>query len=108
MATIPRTSSKRVANIRISLALCFAVDWSSTCSCFQTASNPWDFRIPDEDDDLENMFPPAPSSWLDRLHNDGYYSFDANDPFRYEVGKIRTKPGHKLKETLGLAAQVGQ
>jgi len=95
---------KREAKIRISSALVSPETAPALVRALQTASNPWDFRIPDEDDDLQIDVPPFRLlGWLANIEGDT--RFDDHDPFRYEVGQIRAKPGRKLVETLGLVSQ---
>lgn len=97
---------KREANIRISSSLVSPETAHALVRALQTASNPWDFRIPDEDDDLQIDVPPFRLlGWLAYIEGDK--RFDDHDPFRYEVGQIRAKPGRKLAEALGLVPQVG-
>ncbi len=63
----------------------------------QTASNQWDFRIPDEEDELQIDAPPySLVGWL--AHIGGDAGFDEHDPFRYEVGQTRVKRGRKPAE----------
>lgn len=97
---------KRETNIRICSALVSPDTAPALVRALQTVSNPWDFRIPDEDDDLQIDVPPYHLlGWLG--HVEGDTRFDQNDPFRYEVGRIRAKPGRKLTETLGLVEKAG-
>lgn len=97
---------KREGNIQINSALVSPETAPALVRALQTASNPWDFRIPDEDDDLQIDVPPYRLlGWL--AHIEGDMRFDENDPFRYEVGQIRAKPGRKLAEALGLVPQAG-
>lgn len=96
----------REANIQISSALVSPETALALVRALQTASNPWDFRIPNEDDDLQiDVAPYRLLGWL--AHIEGDKRFDAHDPFRYEVGQIRAKPGRKLAEALGLVPQAG-
>jgi hypothetical protein len=97
---------EREANIRISSALVSPETAPALVRALQTASNPWDFRIPDEDDDLQINAPPyCLIGWLAHIESDK--RFDDHDPFRYEVGQIRAKPGRKLAEAFGLVPQAG-
>ena len=98
--------SKREANVQISSALVSPETAPALVRALQTASNPWDFGIPDENDDLQINVPPYRLlGWL--AHIEGEKRFDDHDPFRYEVGQIRAKPGRKLAKALGLVPQVG-
>lgn len=96
---------KREANIRISSALVSPETAPALVRALQTASNPWDFRIPDEDDFLEIDLPPyCFLGWI--AYVEGDKRFDEHDPFRYEVSQIRAKPGRQLAEALGLVPQA--
>jgi len=98
---------KRETNIRISSALVSPETAPALVCALQTASNPWDFRIPDEDDNLQINAPPySLIGWLASIEGD-LLGFDNHDPFRYEVGKIRTKPGRKLAKLVELVPQAG-
>jgi hypothetical protein len=97
---------KREANIQVNSALVSPETASALVRALQTASNPWDFKIPDEDDRLEiDALPYRLSGWIANIEGDA--RFDEKDPFRYEVSKIRAKPGRQLIETLGLVPQAG-
>ena len=97
---------KREANIRISSALVSPETAPALVRALQTASNPWDFLIPNEDDDLQINAPPyCLIGWL--AHIEDGKRFDEHDPFRYEVGQISAKPGRKLTKALGLVPQAG-
>lgn len=97
---------KRVADIKIRSALVAPDTAPALVRALQTASSPWDFRIPDENDDLQIDAPPYRLlGWL--AHIEGDIRFDDNDPYRYDVGQIRVKPGHRLAETLDLVPLAG-
>jgi hypothetical protein len=97
---------KREANVRISSALVSPEAAPALVRALQAANNPWNFRIPGEDDELQIDEPPYRLlGWL--AHIEGGTRFDENDPFRYEVGQIRAKPGRKLTKTLELVPQAG-
>jgi hypothetical protein len=97
---------KREANIRIRSALVSPETAPALVRALQTVSNSWDFRIPDEDDDLQIDVPPySLIGWL--AYVEGDKRFDEHDPFRYEVDQIRAKPGRKLAEALGLVPKAG-
>lgn len=97
---------QREANIRISSALVSPETAPALVRALQTASNPWDFQMPDEDDDLQIDIPPYHLiGWL--AHTEGDKRFDEHDPFGYEVDQILSKPGRKLADSIGLVPQVG-
>lgn len=97
-------SPKREMNVQISSALVSPKTAPALVRALQTASNPWDFGLPDEHDDLKIDVPYHQLlGWIATF--DGDMRFDANDPFRYEVGYIRAKPGRKLIEAFNLVPQ---
>jgi hypothetical protein len=97
---------KRETNIQISSALVSPKTAPALVRALQTASNPRDFRIPDEDDNLQIDVPPYRLlGWL--AHIESETRFDDKDPFRYEVSQIRAKPGRKLTKMFGLVPQAG-
>jgi hypothetical protein len=97
---------KREASISVTSALVSPETAPALVRALQT-SNGWGSGIPDEDDDdLQiDVQPYSLLGWL--AHSEGDRRFDDTDPFRYEVGQIRTKPGRKLTETFGLVPQSG-
>ncbi|MGA2229194.1 MAG: hypothetical protein ABSH41_32565, partial [Syntrophobacteraceae bacterium] len=98
--------TKRDANTRISSALVSPETAPALVRALQTASNPWNFRIPDEDDDLQiDALPYRLTGWLADIQGD--LCFDEHDPFRYEVRQIMAKPGRRIEKALGLVSQVG-
>ena len=97
---------KREANIVINSALVSPQVAPALIRALQTASNPWDFKIPDEDDRLEIDAPPYRLvGWVPSIEGDT--RFDDKDPFRYGVGQIRTGPGRQLTQVLKLAPKMG-
>jgi hypothetical protein len=97
---------KREANIRISSALVSPGTASALVRALQSISNPWNFRIPDEDDELQIDTPPyCLIGWIRHVEADIH--FDGHDPFRYDVRQIQAKPGRKLTEVLGVVSQTG-
>jgi hypothetical protein len=97
---------KRQANVQISSALVSPETAPALVRALQTASNPWDFKIPDEDDRLEiDTLPYRLIGWIASIEGDA--RFDEKDPFRYDDGRIQHKPGRELTEALGLVPQAG-
>jgi len=97
--------SKREENIRIKSALVSPETAPALVRALQTTSNPWNFRIPDEDDELQVDVPPYRLlGWLANIRGDT--RFDEKDPFRYEVNQIQSKPGRQLVESLRLVPQI--
>ncbi len=97
---------KREANIQINSALVYPETASALVRALQTASNPRNFRIPDEDDELQiDAQPYRFIGWI--AHVGGDLRFDEHDPFRYEVRQIQAKPGRILTESFGLVPQAG-
>jgi len=96
---------KRETSVRISTALVSPSTGAALVRALQTASNPWDFRIPYEDDDLAIAAPPYRlSGWIGHVEADD--CFDRRDPFRYEVSSIRVRPGRGLTKMLDLERRV--
>lgn len=96
---------KREENIRINSALVSPETAPALVRALQTTSNPWNFRIPDEDDELQVDVPPYRLfGWLANIGGDT--RFDEMDPFRYEVNQIQSKPGRELVEMLRLVPQI--
>ena len=97
---------KRETIIAINSALVSPETAPALVRALQTASDPWDFRIPDEGDDLEIDAPPYRlMGWVPSIEGDA--RFDEKDPFRYGVGQIRTGPGRQLTKVLNLLPKVG-
>jgi hypothetical protein len=98
--------NNREANININSALVSPETASALVRALQTANDPRDFRIPEEDDHLQIVRPPySLVGWIARVEDD--MRFDERDPFRYEVQQVSAKPGRKLIETLGLVLRTG-
>lgn len=96
---------KREADVRISTALVSPTTALPLVRALQTATNPHDFRIPDEGDDLEiNVSPYQLIGWIAR--SEGDTRFDERDPCRYEVGPVRIMPGKELTKMFGLTRQI--
>jgi len=96
---------KREASTRISSALVSPKTAPALVRALQTASDPWDFRIPAENDGLQiDASPYCLTGWIVDIEGD--ICFDEHDPFRYEVGKLQAKPGRKLAEALGLVTKA--
>ncbi len=67
----------------------------------QTTRDPWDFRIPDEDDDLQfDQSPYRLTGWLGSWHGDS--RFDSHDPLRFDVRAVQSRPGKQITEFLRL------
>lgn len=73
----------------------------------QTVSSPYDFRIPDENDEGQIDIPPFHMiGWVNRVES--VRQFDAIDPFRNGVGRIQCKPGRALSKFLGLRVAAAE
>ncbi|WBU30517.1 hypothetical protein OOZ54_03190 [Rhodopseudomonas palustris] len=91
----------REASVRISTALVSVKTAPALVRALQTASNPWDFRIPSESDDLAIDAPPYQLiGWIRDIEGDT--RFDDEDPLRYGVSQIRVCPGDELTKMLDL------
>lgn len=97
---------KREANIRISSALVSPDTGPALVRAFQTVNDPWDSHLPDDvEGEQIDTLPFRLFGWLKYV--EGGIGFDENDPFRFEVGPIRVKPGRLLVESLELVKQEG-
>jgi len=93
--------AKREVNVRINTALVSSGTALPLVRALQTASNPYDFRIPDEGDDLEVDAPPYRLlGWIAHIETDT--RFDDRDPCRHEVHQVSVRPGKELAEIFGL------
>jgi hypothetical protein len=93
---------KRETDVDISTALVSDDRASALVRALQTATDPYDFRIPtDENDDLQITEPHYSFlGWLSGNQHD--LRFDDYDPFRYDVRQIHSKPGRSLIKTFRL------
>ena len=74
---------------------------SALLRALQTIGNAWDYKIPNEDDDLEIDFSPyGLKGWL--RHREGDDGLDRRDVWRREVGAISVYPGVDVHKVLGL------
>lgn len=97
---------KRREEVNIDTALVSPPTASALLRALQTASNSHDFRIPPEADDLQiDEAPYHLQGWIASGSSEG--KFDLRDPFRYEVGVIRERPGAEVSKTLGLGLVYG-
>jgi len=98
--------AKRDAHVLISTALVSNGTASALVRALQTATNPRDFRIPTEDDNLQFDKPPyCLKGWL--AYNENSMRFDERDPLRYEVHRICRAPGREITALLKLVAKQG-
>ena len=96
---------KRDEEVIIDTALVSSDTASALARAFQDAK-PYDFRIPPEDDDLEQEDAPYKLlGWI--TMNNSERRFDGRDPYRYEVGSIREAPGRDVTTVLGLRSVMG-
>lgn len=86
----------------ISSALVTPDTATSLMRALQTASDPWDYRLPDENDrDEIDNFPHRLIGWLGRPSNDGM--FDTADPLRYQTSTTNCVPGKDLIDYFSLS-----
>ncbi len=91
----------RDETVKVSSALVTPATALSLVRALQTADNPWDFAIPAEDSNHEiDASSYKLEGWIS--HPDGDLRFDDNDPFRYDVSRIRSKPGQDVLRVLEL------
>jgi hypothetical protein len=96
---------KRHMDVKISTALVSPKTAIPLVRALQTASNPWDFRIPNEDDDAElHSSAYQLTGWIANIESD--MRFDEHDPLRYEVGQARVQPGRNLSKMLDLVPRA--
>lgn len=96
---------KRDEEVSIDTALVTPHTASALARALQDA-NPYDFRIPPEEDDLELEEQPYKLlGWIAMNNSDR--RFDGRDPHRYEVSSIREAPGREVAKVLGLRPVMG-
>ena len=101
MSSTSAHSAKRSFHARVSTALVSSVVAMPLVRALQTARDPFDYRIPDEGDDLEiDQFPYQLIGWI--YSNEQGPSFDEGDPCRYDVGPVRVSPGADFATTFDL------
>lgn len=89
------------ATLSLSSALVSSETASSLLRALQTIGNAWDYRIPDEGDDLEIDFLPFKlKGWL--RHREGDDGLDRFDILRREVRAISMTPGVDVQKVLGI------
>jgi len=83
----------REEHARVRTTLVSPTTAQSLVNALQTASNAWDFGLPDEDDDrLEISTGPFElRGWLAGTHGD--IQFDERDPLRQETRRVQVRPG---------------
>ncbi|MBY5826577.1 hypothetical protein [Rhizobium leguminosarum] len=91
----------REQDIHVSTALVSPETSDALARALQTASSTYDFRIPDEGDDLAiHQAPYTLTGWLRSLS--GEVQFDDHDPFLFEVRARRYEPGGRVTSQFGL------
>jgi len=91
----------REQDIHVSTALVSPETSDALARALQTASSTYDFRIPDESDDLAiHQAPYTLTGWLRSLS--GEVQFDDHDPFLFEVRARRYEPGALVTRQFGL------
>jgi hypothetical protein len=92
--------SGRQESIDINSALVSPETSAALVRALQTANDPMDFRIPDEDDDPINEQAYRLTGFLGRRHGDK--GFDVHDPLRFGTSPVRFRPGRRITEFLQL------
>lgn len=91
----------RQLTVTVSSALVAPETASALVRALQTARDPNDFRIPDEDEEFEiDAAPYRLIGWLADNHRD--LRFDERDPLRHQATPLRRLPGRLVNRTLGL------
>jgi hypothetical protein len=98
---ITTTEGKKRATLNLSSALVSSETASALLRALQTIGNAWDYKIPDEGDDLEIDFLPFQlKGWL--RHREGDDRLDRFDILRREVRAISMAPGVDVRKVLGI------
>jgi hypothetical protein len=83
---------KREVNTLVMTALVSPDTASSLLRALQTVNNPYDYKIPDEDDDAEiREGSYSLVGWISELQRSR--RLDSHDPFAHEVSTLAAKPG---------------
>lgn len=98
---VTTNESKKRATLNLSSALVSSETASALLRALQTIGNAWDYKIPDEGDDLEIDFLPFKlKGWL--RHREGDDGLDRFDVLRREVSAISMTPGADVQKVLGI------
>lgn len=91
----------RVETTRISSALVAPGTGLSLLCALQSMDDPWDYKLPEEDEDCEiDQGPLQLLGWLQHSDRDG--GLDEKDPLRDYASFICTYPGHRVIEACNL------
>lgn len=98
---VTTTEGKNRATLNLSSALVSSETASALIRALQTIGNAWDYKIPDEGNDLEIDFLPFKlKGWL--RHNEGDDGLDRSDVLRREVRCISISPGVDVRKILSI------
>lgn len=98
---VTTVEGKTRATLNLSSALVSSETASALIRALQTIGNAWDYKIPDEGDDLEIDFLPFKlKGWL--RHNEGDDGLDRSDVLRREVRRISMTPGVDVRKVLSI------
>lgn len=101
-ASITSNHPTREQSSRVNSALVSPKTAAALTRALQSVRDPWDFRIPDENDDLQ--FDEAPyrlTGWLSSWNGDS--RFDDHDPTRFDIRAVQTWPGRHVTHLFKLA-----
>jgi hypothetical protein len=101
-ASITSNHPTREQSSRVNSALVSPKTAAALTRALQSVRDPWDFRIPDENDDLQ--FDEAPyrlTGWLSSWNGDS--RFDDHDPTRFNIRAVQTWPGRHVTHLFKLA-----
>ena len=100
-ASVSSDHPTREQHCHVHSALVSPTTSAALARALQTVRDPWDFRIPDENDDLQIDQPPyRMTGWLASWNGDT--RFDDHDPLRFDVRALQSRPGERVTKHLGL------
>jgi hypothetical protein len=96
----------RKREVRITSALVSPATAGSLRRALETVSDPWDYRLPNEGDDMEiDADPYRLIGWLEDKHVE--MQFDTNDPLRHQARPPNDLPGRRVTRLFNLTQQPG-
>ncbi|WP_065376949.1 hypothetical protein [Ensifer adhaerens] len=99
-ASVSNDHPTREQHLRIHSALVSPETAAALTRALQSVRDPWDFRIPDEDDDEIDQPPYRMTGWLASLRGDR--RFDDHDPLRFGGRGIQCQPGREITKFMQL------
>jgi hypothetical protein len=100
-----RRSGDRIEVINVASALAAPKTGGALLRTLQTMEDTWDYKLPDEDEDIEiDQEPFRLLGWLCSSHRDN--GIDEKDPFRGYASTIQSVPGRRVSQACGLTRDV--